>query len=59
MNEPRIILFAAFEPSGDALAAPLIRRLRDRDPRLKVYALGGPKMAEAGAELIETTTEHA
>jgi len=59
LTASRIILFTAFEPSGDALAAPMIRRLIEREPGLKVYALGGPKMEAAGAELIETTTEHA
>ncbi len=59
MPPPRVILFTAFEPSGDALAAPMIRRLIEREPGMKVYALGGPKMEAAGAELIETTTEHA
>lgn len=49
----------AFEPSGDALAAPLIARLRADDPGLRVYAMGGPKMRDAGAELIEETTAHA
>ena len=56
-REP-VILMTAFEPSGDALAAPLVARLKAERPGLVVYALGGPKMEAAGAELIETTTEH-
>lgn len=59
LTTPRAILFTAFEPSGDALAALLIRRLKQADPSLQVHALGGPKMQAAGAELIETTTEQA
>ena len=49
------ILFTAFEPSGDAHAAPAIRALKARDPSLRIYAWGGPKMAAAGAEIIEQT----
>lgn len=58
MNPPRDILFTAFEPSGDALAARLIAELKRRDPDRMIHALGGPKMRDAGAELIEMTTEH-
>ena len=46
------ILFTAFEPSGDAHAAPVIRALKARDPALRIYAWGGPKMAAAGAEIV-------
>ncbi len=53
------ILFTAFEPSGDALAAALIGALRDGGCRRPIAALGGPRMREAGAELIEQTTERA
>ncbi len=53
------ILFTAFEPSGDALAAPMIQRLLQLRPDLNIHAFGGPKMRDAGARLIDTTTEHA
>ncbi len=59
MPPSRAILFTAFEPSGDALSAPTIARLLADDPTLTIYALGGPKMAAAGAHVIEHTTEHA
>lgn len=52
----RAILVTAFEPSGDQVAAPLIRELKSRDRGLDVYALGGPQMKLAGAEIIEETT---
>eukprot|EP00752_Nemacystus_decipiens_P016619 g14859.t1 len=55
----RTVFFAAFEPSGDVLAARLIEELKRRDPSLRFTGFGGPKMAEQGAELIEVTTEHA
>jgi lipid-A-disaccharide synthase len=51
------ILFTAFEPSGDALAAPVIAELRKRAPNLAIYAWGGPKMQEAGATVLETTCD--
>ena len=53
------IFFAAFEPSGDVLAARLIDELKRRDPSLRFTGFGGPNMQAAGAELIEVTTEHA
>lgn len=53
------ILFTVFEPSGDVLAARLIREVKQREPGRPVVAFGGPQMEAAGAELIETTTGHA
>jgi lipid-A-disaccharide synthase len=53
----RAVLFTAFEPSGDAHAAPVIAELRRRDPDLRVFAWGGPRMEEAGAEVIERTAD--
>ena len=50
------ILFTAFERSGDEHAAPVIARLKKLRPDLPIWALGGPEMAAAGAELIEMTT---
>lgn len=58
-DSTRTIFFAAFEPSGDVLAARLIEELKRRDPSLRFTGFGGPKMQAAGAELIEVTTEHA
>ena len=58
-DQPRTIFFAAFEPSGDVLAARLIGELKRRDPSLRFTGFGGPKMQAAGADLIEITTEHA
>ena len=53
------ILFTAFEPSGDALAARLIEALRQDGYDGPIHALGGPKMEAAGARLVEHTTGHA
>ena len=51
------LLFTAFEPSGDAMAAPVIRALAAHPSRPKVYAYGGPQMEAAGAELLENTVD--
>ena len=53
------ILFTAFEPSGDDHAAIVIRELRRRHPNLAMYAWGGPKMAAAGATIVERTGDDA
>ncbi len=49
------LLFTAFEPSGDAHAAPVIAEWRRRRPDVPVYAWGGPKMLAAGATIVEPT----
>ncbi len=51
------LLFSAFEPSGDAMAAPVIAALVAHRSRPKIYAYGGPKMVAAGAELLEQTVD--
>ncbi|MBC7834717.1 MAG: lipid-A-disaccharide synthase [Phycisphaerales bacterium] len=53
------LLFTAFEPSGDDHAAPVIAELLRRHPGLKIYAWGGPKMASAGAIIVERTGDAA
>lgn len=59
MTGQRAILFTAFEPSGDAAAAPVIAQLKTLRPQLRVWAVGGPKMQAAGAELVEDPTARA
>jgi len=56
MTRPAGILFTAFETSGDEHAAPVIAELRRREPDVPIYGLGGPRMAAAGAEIIEQTS---
>ena len=53
------LLYTAFEPSGDALAGALIAAVREREPQAQQVALGGPRMREAGATLLEETTARA
>ena len=52
---PRRIFITAAEASGDQHAAELVKSLRQLDPAIEVQALGGPKLAAAGAELLEET----
>ena len=51
----RIFLSAA-EPSADAHCAGLINSLRESGYDMEFAGVGGPKMAEAGCELLENTT---
>ena len=53
------LLFAAFEPSGDRLAAAVIKTIKTSNPECKIYAFGGELMAKAGAEIIEDTCSKA
>lgn len=59
MPGARDILITSFEPSGDALGAPLVAELRRRDPNLRFFALGGPRLKAAGVEMLETTIHDA
>lgn len=56
---PPDVLVVAGERSGDEHAARLIRELRARRPELRVAALGGPALKEAGAHLLYDLTAHA
>src|SRR4051812_9444998 len=47
---PRIFISAG-EPSGDLHGAGVVRALRQRYPDAMIDALGGPRMAEAGAAI--------
>ena len=51
----RVFLSAA-EPSADAHCAGLITSIREIFPGADFVGVGGPKMAQAGCELLENTT---
>ena len=55
MSQKPVIIFTAFEPSGDNHAAPVIRCLARRLPDVPIYAWGGPAMEAAGAKLVAST----
>lgn len=50
------LLIVAAEHSGDEHAARLVRGLLARKPELAVCALGGPRLAAAGAQLLRDLT---
>ncbi len=54
-----IILFTAFEPSGDDHASAVIAELKRQHPRANIYAWGGPRMERAGAQIVERTGDDA
>lgn len=59
MSEPRKkyrIFLSAAEPSADAHCAGLISSLKQSSYDIEFVGVGGPKMAEAGCELLENTT---
>ncbi|MBW7874898.1 MAG: lipid-A-disaccharide synthase [Candidatus Cloacimonetes bacterium] len=53
------ILILAGEESGDMLGANLISCLRATRPDLRIYAFGGLRMKEAGAQLLFNTLDTA
>ena len=55
----RSLMFIAGEASGDANAAELIKALHTQAPDVQLFGAGGPKMREAGMELLLDLTEHA
>ncbi|MHC4569491.1 MAG: lipid-A-disaccharide synthase, partial [Planctomycetota bacterium] len=57
-NKFRVFLSAA-EPSGDVHSAGLITALQSRSRDIEFVGVGGPKMAEAGCELLENTVDKA
>ncbi len=50
------LLVIAGEHSGDEHAARMVQELRAKHPQLAVAALGGPKLAAAGAQLLRDLT---
>ncbi len=51
------LLVVAGEHSGDEHAARMVRELLTQQPQLKVCALGGPRLAAAGAQLLRDLTK--
>jgi lipid-A-disaccharide synthase len=50
------LLIVAGEHSGDEHAARVVRELLAKNPGLKICALGGPRLAAAGAQLLQDLT---
>jgi lipid-A-disaccharide synthase len=53
------VFISAAEPSADAHCASLIAALKNMHPAIDFIGAGGPKMADAGCELLENTVEKA
>ena len=53
------IFISAAEPSADSHCAGVITSLQKSTYNIEFVGVGGPKMAEAGCELLETTTAKA
>ncbi len=53
------LCLVAGDPSGDAHAASLVQALTRLDPSLTFAGLGGPRMREAGVELLDDLTQTA
>lgn len=54
-SRKKTILFTAFEPSGDAHAAGVVRELASRHPEIEFVALGGPHIASTGIQILSET----
>jgi len=52
-STPLNILVSAGEASGDIHAANLIKKLKELNPKLRFFGIGGKKMEEAGVDLVE------
>ena len=53
------IFISAAEPSADAHCAGLITAMQESCPDIEFVGLGGPKMAQAGCDLLDDTTSNA
>src|SRR5690606_18985 len=51
-DETYRVFIVAGEPSGDALAAPLMRALRSRAPHISFFGVGGPLMTAEGLKSL-------
>ena len=56
MGHPKIFVSAG-DVSGDLHGASLVRALKALAPEAEIRGLGGPRMREAGADLLADTTE--
>ena len=55
-DERKRIFFSAGEPSGDLHAAELIEAIKNNTDNVDCVGFGGPKMREAGCELLHDMT---
>lgn len=55
----RQVYIVAGDPSGDLLAAGVVRAWREREPDIRFTGAGGPQLAAAGMEVGTDLTHHA
>jgi len=53
------VFISAAEPSADAHCAGLIAALKEKNEAIDFVGVGGPKMSQAGCELLENTVDKA
>jgi len=53
VSRPPRVYVSAGEPSGDAHAAQVVAALRRQAPGVTIEAFGGPRMAAAGAQVLD------
>jgi lipid-A-disaccharide synthase len=59
VNKTKRVFISVNDPSADAHCAGLISALRQKGAPVEFVGIGGPKMAAAGCELIESTVGRA
>ena len=59
MTRNKSIMVVAGETSGDTHAAKVIQALLEKKKDLKIFGMGGPRLAEAGMEVREDLTRQA
>ncbi len=59
LDRALVILMVAGEPSGDAHGAELIQAIKERNPKVRIIGVGGPRMASAGQEQLLDLSAHA
>jgi lipid-A-disaccharide synthase len=54
----RRVMVIAGENSGDNFGANLIREMKEREPEMQLYGLGGPRMEKAGVNPLVNIVDH-
>ncbi|HRT70353.1 MAG TPA: hypothetical protein P5308_03235, partial [Syntrophales bacterium] len=53
------VLIVAGEASGDLHGANLVREMKEVDPGIQFYGIGGKRLQEAGVDLVARSSEMA
>lgn len=52
----KTLVISAGEASGDMYAAALVPFIKEKQPNITIYAIGGPKLAEMGVVILDDLT---